>query len=245
MPSRDYIFHVISEYTQDDGEVFSMQFGGGPPKRLGPTSRRRSTPRLTPGDLEDVNKEVQKILAEIARELRQDVVVEKERSNDVCLRLAELGRYIRVRVFSDELLEAIRVSFARYTKVSINVWSGSFVIPWELLYDGDDSKPPNYEDFWGCKYRIARTIRGNWDQDFSDERICANPITRVGLLADENLPHVTNVEVPFFAALEREGRIQLAHFSPDNSNLTAFFRGAFDVVHFACHTGPRLSLIHI
>lgn len=196
-------------------------------------------------DLQALSKEFQQEMQTITRENSDEEPSTVEVVEKNLRPLAEIGHYAFKKIFSDQTAEAAIKSLmilSRYLCFEIN--TEEFFLPWELLYDVSLEEPLSFENFWGMKYVITRTIVRKDRRSFSPIIRFENAPT-VGLLTYRGLPHVTKIEIPFFEELERTCKIKLSKLdslNPDQKEvdneygkLKKFLQEPHNLLHFACH----------
>jgi hypothetical protein len=213
---------------------------------------------MSPQDLLALNRQLQDEMRSIVSE-----DVEGEAPTAVELEaqlrpLAEVGNYAFKRVFSHhDALTAIQELLGLGQRVSIQVASEDFFLPWELIYPVGLDEPLSYEHFWGMNYIISRVIvQEARPGAFVSPVISIALRPKLGLLAYCGLPSVVKKEIPFFEKLDRGSEIalfKLRALDPEKKQeefkeFKAFWAEAFNLAHFACHAfyedeSPDLSHI--
>jgi hypothetical protein len=229
---------------------------------------------LSPHDLAILNAQLQREMQGIAREnLEQEPTAAELEAQ---LRpLAEVGNYAFKRIFGNHdaliaiqellpskkpsILTAIQKLLPPSRRVSIQVASEDFFLPWELIYPAslDDDEPLSYEHFWGMNYIISRVIvQEARPGAFVSPVIPVGPRPKLGLLTYLELPSVREKEIPFFEKLDGDGKIALFKLRALNpkkkreefKEFRSFWEKALNLAHFACHAfyedeSPNLSRI--
>lgn len=130
------------------------------------------------------------------------------------------------------------------TRISIQITSEDFFLPWELIYPLDPQSALSYEHFWGMNYVISRIIVRDFQPGcFVPPDIPVDTIPRLGLLTYADLPGVSTGEVPFFERLHCDNKVQLfklRSLDPDKKQeefkeFKAFWSNELNLAHFACH----------
>ncbi len=165
---------------------------------------------LTPHDVKDLNAELQRAMEYVANSFEMDSTASTQHSEAVS-RLAHKGNFALKKIFSkgtprDVIHEAVRRGAV------IQVTSEDFFIPWELLYDGPLGDLVDPSSFWGLQYIISRTlIREARPGDFMPPVIPSRP--HVGLIACQELEHVTKKEIPTLQRFQQQEQIYLSCLS--------------------------------
>jgi hypothetical protein len=241
----DILIHVYREearYGMDIQAVGQMQ---------------RLPIEMSPQDLLALNKQLQEAV--------QDTVDENVEGEEPTAELeerlrplAEVGNYAFKRVFSHhDARAAIQELLALSQRLSIQIASEDFFLPWELVYPISLDEPLSYQRFWGMNYIISRVI-------IQEARPGAFvlpliPVVRhpkLGLLTYDGLPSVVEKEIPFFEKLDGDGKITLFKLRPldperkqeELREFKGFWENALNLAHFACHAfyedeSPNLSRI--
>lgn len=160
-------------------------------------------------------------------------------------KIAEHGYDALTEIFGQKGLKLLKELQGEATRVILQVISSEFMFPWELLYEDYERDRLQYENFWGFKYIIYRTIIPHDGQDILNKSEIETTPLLVGLLADRSLPKVATVEIPFFRELERKEFIRLFSLSRSldpsrrsellDADLRQFLGQKLDIIHFACH----------
>jgi len=216
--------------------------------------------RVKPEDPKAINDELNYTLTDAVRrivnQLGDQITVKEETSilvRNEFRRVAEQGYIAVERIFGEEFLETLKKLIGSATKIVLHIDSESFVVPWEILYDNYQRDNFDYNNFWGYKYIIYRSIPPRSGKQVPNQEISLNGALDVGLLADMGLTNVSQVEVPFLQKLHSNKSInlitplkQLIAKERDtilDKELPKFFGQEMHIVHFACHTrGPKASL---
>jgi len=201
-------------------------------------------------DLESLNRQLQEEIGTVA--VRQEGGKLTSSECDAELRtLAEVGHYAFLQAFGrSEAREAIQRALAAVQDyldgrrlLSIQFASESFVLPWELLYPVPLDQL-SYRRFWGMNYIISRVVvQKDRPGSFVSPKMAVGDRPRLGLLAYDELPSVSEREIPFFEKLHDAGKIaffKMRALDPakKREELRAFsdwWKDAFNLVHLACH----------
>jgi len=198
---------------------------------------------MSPKDLEALNERLQEKMKAIAEEIAEEP---QSAELEAPLRsLAEVGNYAFRQVFGHrDTQAAIQELTALSGKVSIQITSEDFFLPWELLYPISLNEPLAYEHFWGMNYIISRVIvQETRPGDFVAPAIPIVHLPKLGLLTYGGLPSVEKKELPFFEKLADDGKIalfKLRPLDPENKleefkEFRSFWEEALNLAHFACH----------
>lgn len=212
-------------------------------------------------DLRALSRQLQTAVETAAKEMAKDQALTADKREGQLRTLAEKGHYAFKRVFGHpDALTAIQDLLALSPKVSIEIVSENFFLPWELLYPdpvGLEDEPLSYERFWGMNCVISRVIvQSTRPGAFVSPVIHVADRPRLGLLTYLGLDHVVKREIPFFEQLHDNGKIALFHLRPldrkkkqvELGEFKAFWGNALNLAHFACHASydneePELSCI--
>jgi CHAT domain len=204
---------------------------------------------VSPDDLGTINEQLQSTMEAIARDnAGEDELTDEELATDL-RELAEAGNYAFKKAFSNATaMEAIRNISALPQRLSIQIASEDFSLPWELIYPVELDTELSYEHFWGMKYIISRLIV-QYDRPgaFVSPTISFSSQPKFGLLTYNGLPSVEKKEIPYFEKLADDGKItlfKLRALEPDRRHeefgeLKVFWSNALDVAHLACHAFYR------
>jgi hypothetical protein len=200
---------------------------------------------VSPEDLEALNKQLQEKMEAVATETIEGYEPTASEIEAQIRSLAEAGGYAFRRVFSHpDALEAIQTLVTQGQRVSIEVTTEDFFLPWELMYPAALNEPLSYDHFWGMNYIVSRVIaKGTRSGAFVSPTIFVDAPPKVGLLTYSGLPNVIEKEIPFFQSLADDNQIVLVSLSalnPDNrveelQRYRSFWENAFSLAHFACH----------
>jgi hypothetical protein len=159
--------------------------------------------------------------------------------------LAETGYYAFKKVFSDPNVRVFMKSILTLgTRISIQITTEDFFLPWELLYPVSLDEPLSYQHFWGMNYVISRIIVRDFQPGcFVPPNIPIDTIPRLGLLTYTKLPGVSTGEIPFFDRLHCDSKVQLFKLRSLDPNkkqtefkeFQAFWSHELNLAHFACH----------
>ncbi len=214
--------------------------------------------QMSPQDMVILNKQLQKAVSEIASVNVEAWVPTRAELEEQIRPLAEVGRYAFKQVFGHhDALATIRELLALSTRISIQVTSEDFFLPWDLLYPVSLEEPLSYEHFWGMNYIISRVIvQPARPGAFVSPLIPVAVRPRLGLLTYGGLPYVVEKEIPFFEKLDGDGKIalfKLRALDPHKKReefreFKSFWKEALNLAHFACHAfyedkAPNLSRI--
>ncbi|MET0645714.1 MAG: CHAT domain-containing protein [Pyrinomonadaceae bacterium] len=246
-------FRGVPSYPQDvalwisrDGSYFKMQI-------FYRDFRVQDGVTLTPDDLDFINKVLSRALKE--------VVNDQSSSTDSWRQLAEAGYYAFRSIFSTPRLKdaARRIFTPAGRKLNVQIASGDFSLPWELLYpvEVSEGRPEElFNHFWGMSHVISRSVAPS-DQTLDSEiPFSSKPV--LGLLADRDLEYVRDKEIRYFEGLAGDDKIALKVLADldaedENEGLRAFkgfWRDAYHLAHFACHafyevSAPPLSYVNL
>ncbi len=212
---------------------------------------------MSPQDLVALNRRLQEEMQAVASEMAGEKPTAAEL--EAQLRpLAEVGHYTFKRVFgSPDAWAAIQELLTLSRRVSIQIASEDFFLPWELVYPVSMDKPLSYGHFWGINYIISRIIvQAARPGAFVSPVIFVASRPKLGLLTYSGLPGVADKEIPFFEKLADDGMIALFKLRALDSEkkreefkvFRSFWEKALDLVHLACHAFyddelPNLSYI--
>ena len=181
----------------------------------------------------------------------------KETQREKLLQLAEIGHYTFKQVFNEDAQEVIQKLLAMSQRISIEISSDNFFLPWELIYPLRPDVDLSYEHFWGMNYIVSRVFKANNPGAWVTPVISICSRLKMGLLTDSRLPSVVEKEIPFLEKLEKDGKIHLFKLRPLNPTkkqeefrkFREFWNNAMDIAHFACHAlrtePPNLSHIRL
>jgi len=208
--------------------------------------------KMSPQDLLTLNEQLREMMETIASENAEREGLTAAGLEEQLRPLAEIGHYAFKQVFSHpNALVAIRELLALSQRVSIQVSSEDFFLPWELIYPIGLDETLSYGHFWGMNYIISRAIEARFVSPII-------PIARrpsLGLMTDGELPSATKV-ISFFDKLADDGQIilsKLRALDPDKKQeefkeFKAFWEQTLNLAHFACHASykdeaPNMSRI--
>jgi len=200
---------------------------------------------MSPQDLEALNRRLQKEMQIIASDhAERGELTPADLQAQLCS-LAEVGHFAFKRVFSHhDALAGIQELLALGQRVSIQVASEDFFIPWELLYPIGVDESLSYDHFWGMNHVVSRIIVQDVRPGAFVSPIMSVPYPpKLGLLAYCSLPGVVEKEIPFFKKLHKVGKItlfKLRALNPEKKQeefreFKAFWQQTLNLVHFACH----------
>lgn len=204
-----------------------------------PATRKFVIP-LTPQDVSDLNENLQNCMQELCNFEKYDLNDSDldEKLYDLAIKGASAFR----KIFSDAPLRKLIGGGAVFTNIQIT--SDGFFIPWEFLYDGDVSNDISLELFWGFRYLVSRNIINN-DFDITSYLSAARSPSKiqVGLVANKNLDHVVDKEIPFLKQLHQDEKILLSILDEletsnkrsDLKKILDFLNSGRELIHFACH----------
>jgi hypothetical protein len=213
---------------------------------------------MSPQDLVALNKQLQEVVSEVASENVEGWTPTFAEIEEQLSPLAEAGHFAFKQVFGHhDALAVIQELLALGQKISIQVASEDFFLPWELLYPISPEEAFSYEHFWGMNYIISRVIvQAARPGAFVSPVISVAPRAKLGLLTYSGLPCVADKEIPFFEKLAQDGKItlfKLRGLDPGKKReefkeFKSFWEGALNLAHFACHAFyeddmPNLSRI--
>jgi len=158
--------------------------------------------------------------------------------------LAECGATALNHIFGEVGIGLLRRLTDTSTRVTLQMDSQLYGFPWELLYD-DEEDGFQYEHFWGFKYIVYRNIPPLGGRLVPKSDIETSSVL-FGLLADSELVHVEDTELPFLRGIPGiqlvEPVIQIEQMTRDlrdsivKNELKHFFSQEMHIIHFACHT---------
>ncbi|MGK7877025.1 MAG: CHAT domain-containing protein [Xenococcaceae cyanobacterium] len=208
---------------------------------------------MTPQDLAKLNERLQEEMYVIARNKEQELPREQELAN-----LAKVGHVAFNKVFSHpDAQTAIGQLISFSQKVSIQVVSEDFFLPWELIYPATLDEPFSCYHFWGMNHLISRLIIQNaCPGAFVSPEISFNNCPKLGMLTYSGLAGVAKKELKFFQELKKKKQLTLfllRSLDPDNwqeefREFKSFWENSLNLAHFACHAAyksdsPSLSYI--
>jgi hypothetical protein len=210
---------------------------------------------MSPSELEEQNKDFRDKLEDITlRNIDRKNLSHKQLQKEISP-LAELGHHLFERVFAKEDIRQVMQGLLTHgDKVSIEIVSERFSIPWELLYPLNpygDRQPLSYENFWGMRHIVFRLVpQTNISPNAllasleTDPHINVHSLPKVGLLTDRSLKSVEKVEIPHFERLAASKAIDLKLLPPLSANederaefrkYSEWWLNDFNLAHFACH----------
>lgn len=213
---------------------------------------------ISPQDLVEINRLLQKAMAQIVSENTEKSKPSIEKLEVELRQLADVGHYAYKRIFGgSDAITAICELCVLSKEPIIQVASEDFFIPWELIYPVSPQNALSFEHFWGMNYVISRVIvQDSRHGAFVSPIISYKTKPIVGLLTYSQLPSVAEKESPFFEGLASQGKITLLKLRSLDPNkkqqefdeLRAFLSHSFNIAHFACHASykdetPTLSHI--
>ena len=211
------------------GTIHSMdiQYGAG---------YLRYNMNVSTNDLNNLNQGLSVIIKDIADAASYD---------EADLRmLAEKGYYAYKQIFNQEARDAIEKLVAKNSKVSFQITSENFFLPWELIYPVSPlERPLSADNFWGVNHIISRNIAQNSSPGAFVPPIIVASCPRLGLFTYRELKHIRECEIPFFESLAKDGRIELLPLRPldpgcrqdELKELKGFCAAQLHIAHFACH----------
>ncbi len=205
-------------------------------------------------DLSMLNMQLSQAMEQVAYMNDDGVKLSKQQSEENLTFLAENGYYAFRRIFSGEkTLQVLQNIFSISSRISIQITSEDFFIPWELLYPHSFERPLSYNHFWGFRYSISRIIvQDNPSGSFISPIIAVKTCPSVGLFTDTTLPAVVELEIPFFEKIQNDGKIDLfklrtldPHPGKKQSEIfefKKFWQNGLNIAHFACHAEYKTDL---
>ena len=208
---------------------------------------------MTFQDLAELNEQLQQEIYGIARNNEREPPTDQELAA-----LAEIGHYAFKRIFCHPDAWTVIGQLASFSrKVSIQVASEVFFLPWELIYPATLDEPFSCDNFWGMNHDISRLIIQNVRPGaFVSPKISVNTCPQLGMLTYSGLAGVVEQELHFFKKLEEEGQLALfllRSLDPCNRReefreFKSFWHNHLNLAHFACHAvydSASPSLSHI
>lgn len=234
---RDYNVDVLIRIYRDDERFEADIFADEQAQRM-PIG-------MTIHDLKELNVLLQGVLENIVWSYNAGESSKAFEDDSLILSMAERGHYAFRKIFRDSSVrEVIQEITNRRGKITLQIVSEDFFLPWELLYPIPPDEQLSYEHFWGMRFVIARIIpRQRRPEAFVSPTIRISSCPYLGLLADMSLPAVATKEAPFFKRLQSEGKIKLEQLQELNADrklselkkLKSFWKKSFHLVHFAGH----------
>ena len=198
-------------------------------------------------DVISINRQLQEAMQAVTTEMSNNQKLASSKLDKEVRALAELGNFAFKRVFSHpDALSIIQQLLNLGRRVSIQVASEDFFLPWELMYPQNVDEPLSCEHFWGMNLIISRVIvQEHRPGAFVSPVIVVTPRPCLGLLTYDRLTGVTQKEIPFFRQLAAEGKIELLHLRDLDPNpakkaqeireFRNFWQNPLNLAHFACH----------
>jgi hypothetical protein len=169
---------------------------------------------------------------------------EVDLSADYLRPLAELGHFVFRKMFGEhDTWRSLRELLGSSGRVSLQVASEDFFLPWELLYPRSPAEYLSYDGFLGMNSIVSRVIvRPGGSGAFLSPIIAVPSRPMLGLLTCNDLPSVTERELVFFEKLAEEGKIalfKLRALDPLDRNrgieeFRGFLKKSFNFAHLAC-----------
>jgi len=198
-------------------------------------------------DIQELNSELQQTIEQISGSLPVNSASPADHTNALST-LAQKGNFAFKRIFADGIPRTtIRKALKKGSIIQVS--SEDFFIPWELLYDGSLSSI-NVSDFWGMQYIVSRAlIQDARPGDFVPPVIKASR-PHIGVIAYNQLEHVSSQEIPALKELRKQKRISLSLLRPLNAGkhhreldeFGKFLSKKLEVTHLACHAYARQPL---
>jgi hypothetical protein len=209
---------------------------------------------LQPHDIQEINSDLQQAIERLAATLINSSYPSGESSDDqheAIIELAKKGNSTFKRIFNvgapRDLMKSVLKPGAT---IQITAEAESFLLPWELLYDGA-IVPPDVTSFWGMRYIISRAIVRDILPSDKTSSIIRTVCPGVGLVTYDGLEYVIKQEIPAFRKWQDEQRIHLMILPPlfekDREDglrrLDKFLDEGIHILHAACHavTGKSSS----
>lgn len=208
---------------------------------------KRISIRLSLHDLVVLNKRLQVAAENISRNGQHGIDQSKDELDNLLRPLAEVGNYIFKQIFGYYgATQIIQELFDTIPNATIQIASENFFLPWELLYPQELDESLSFEHFWGMNHIISRiVVQETRPGSFVPPLMLMQSRPKLGLLINDELPAVIDVEVPFFEKLHDQGEIQLLRLRNLNSDpqeklaelkeFKALWSKGLDLAHFACH----------
>ena len=118
---------------------------------------------MTIYDLKELNVLLQGVLENIVWSYNADEKPQTFADDSHVLSIAERGHYAFRKIFGDSGARAmIQEITNRRGKITLQIVSEDFFLPWELLYPVPPDEKQSYEHFWGMRFVIARIIPRQW-----------------------------------------------------------------------------------
>ncbi len=244
---------IFQDYPVDINLQIRRKRAGYELQIMGVGKILRSPIDMKPLDLVELNNQFQQAMEAITRNNKREPPTEQE-----LVDLAEVGHYAFNHVFCDKARTTIQqlVSFSQ--KVSIQVVSEDFFLPWELMYPTSLDQPFSFHHFWGMNHQISRiVIQDARPGAFVSPEINVNTCPKLGMLLYSRLAGVEK-EQSFFKKLQDEGKLAFFLLRPLNhgkkreefQEFKIFWKNCFNLAHFACHAvyvsdSPNLSYIRL
>jgi hypothetical protein len=195
---------------------------------------------MTAEDLRVLNEDLQQEIYSIARNNSQETPgIEELRA------LAECGYDAYKKIFDcSEARNTIDQLSSQSSKLTIQVVSKDFFLPWELIYP-ISPKDLDFRYFWGMNHLISRVIPRKKRRPGAcvSPRIDINGAPILGLLTYRGLDGVVEGELNFFQELYAGGQITLRLLHSLDPQLRQegieefrkFWKNSLDLAHLACH----------
>jgi len=243
----DIQLRIYQKGTRYEADLFAQEMGH--PQRV--------PIEMTPHDLLALNKQLQEEIQAVASDIDEGEPVALEPGTRV-RQLAEAGNYAFKKVFGHhDAMAVIQTLLNLSARVSIQVTSQDFFLPWELLYPSSLDELVAYDNFWGMNHVISRLIvQEARPGAFVSPIIPVASRPRLGLLTYGGLPSVMEKEIPFFEKLDGDGKLalfKLRSLDPEKKQeelkeFKGFWGNALNLAHFACHAfyedeAPDLSFV--
>lgn len=157
--------------------------------------------------------------------------------------LAKSGRRAYQRFFNEDA-QKMTSYYSQSMKLAPIFISRLVPFPWEVLYEGEDYKEGDPEQFWGLRYPIARNLAP--DKLPPQEQVL--PLNMLFCL-HHKLLHAHHQERPEIERLVKTiGKFNLLQVSKEIKKLedgealvTHLYQTQHNILHFACHCRPSMQ----
>jgi hypothetical protein len=237
----DPVTVTLMIYGRERGNRFDMDI------LISGQRKERLPIAMTLEDLNELNellrKRMNKVIVDYVNKNKQDLAAD-------LAALANTGKFAFGEVFSDPQAQRAMLDLSKISdNIIFEINSDDFSLPWELLYYPEASPaPPSFNKFWGMKHIISRVINRE-NRPFVSPKIEVHTRPRLGLLAYSELTGVSDLEIPFFEQLKKDGKIRLVKMpsldpTPAKKDIELdkfkkFWDRKFNIAHFACHASTK------
>jgi len=200
---------------------------------------------MTVHDVKELNDLLQKSMDDIVWKYGAGEESTSFKDYPPALSIVEAGHFAFMKIFGHSAaLDVIKNIMKLSRKITLQIVSEDFFLPWELLYPLSPGNQLSYEHFWGMNFVIARIIpRQRRPEAFIHPTIKFSSCPNLGFLADVSMPAVASKEAPFLERLQSSGQIQLSRLQTldaDNKisgieEFKDFWNQTFELAHFAGH----------